>query len=234
MPNGPPLPNVLPKGWKKEEIVRTKGITSGLVYVVYVPNPAAIELAGRKFRSKLELQRFFGTKYDMSLLDYKSGKLSQVAWRKQRRIKSLAANNTNYVSAAKYDNYLNLPIRQTASIFKQSVSCITNNHKNEPTPASVLNPPAAATKTTDKPKPVQVGYNLFSTFSWTVFNWSSYAYQLFWELRFNNLRAVDSKLLNQENANINQDLQLNNIPKCNFDNIFSFFTNWNKNWFFKI
>lgn len=191
MPNGPPLPNVLPKGWKKEEIVRTKGITSGLVDVVYVPNPAAIELAGRKFRSKLELQRFFGTKYDMSLLDYKSGKLSQVAWRKQRRIKSLAANNTNYVSAAKYDNYLNLPIRQTASIFKQSVSCITNNHKNEPTPASVLNPPAAATKTTDKPKPVQ----------------------LFWELRFNNLRAVDSKLLNQENANINQDLQLNNIPK---------------------
>ena len=139
MPNGPPLPNVLPKGWKKEELVRTKGITSGLVDVVYVPNPAATELAGRKFRSKLE---------------------------QQRRIKSLAANNTNYVSAAKYDNYLNLPIRQTASIFKQSVSCITNNHKNEPTPASVLNPPAAAAKTTDKPKPVQVGRPfLFKTFS---------------------------------------------------------------------
>jgi hypothetical protein len=63
---------------------------------------------GRKFRNKLDLHRFFGDKYDMSLLDYKSGKVSQIAWRKQRRLKSMA---TNIASACKYDNYLNLKIR---------------------------------------------------------------------------------------------------------------------------
>lgn len=185
---GPPLPNVLPKGWKKEEIVRKRGITAGLVDVVYVPSPSTTDLeTGKKFRSKLELQRYFGNRYDMSLLDYRSGKLSQVNWRKQRRMKSLAVNNTNYASAAKYDNYLNLPIRQTASIFKQSVSYITNNHRNEPTPASALT--TTANKSNEKPKPTQ----------------------LFWELRFNKLKANDTRLLNQEN--ISQEFELENIPK---------------------
>ena len=163
--NAPPLPQVLPKGWKKEEVVRTRGISSGIVDIVYVPSASSEQatpsLVGRKFRSKLELQRFFGDKYDMSLLDYKSGKVSQVVWRKQRRLKSIAASN-NVASAAKYDTYLNLPIRQTASIFKQPVNVVTNNHRNEPTPASVLNANTGnqqqgGNKPNEKPKPVQVG-----------------------------------------------------------------------------
>ena len=95
----------------------------------------------------------------MSLLDYKSGKVSQIAWRKQRRLKNMA---TNMASACKYDNYLNLPVRQTASIFKQPVSVVTNNHKNDPTPAHVLNANAPVqtgnqnVKPSEKPKPVQV------------------------------------------------------------------------------
>jgi hypothetical protein len=161
--NMPPPPQVLPKGWKKEEVVRTKGISAGIVDVVYAPSAASEAsnpaLMGKKFRNKLELHRFFGDKYDMSLLDYKSGKVSQIAWRKQRRLKSMA---TNIASACKYDNYLNLPIRQTASIFKQPVSVVTNNHKNEPTPAHILNanaPPQTGNtnaKPSEKPKPVQV------------------------------------------------------------------------------
>lgn len=134
-------------------------MSAGIVDVVYVPSAAADLPAGKKFRSKLELHRHFGTRYDMSLLDYRSGKLSQVNWRKVRRNKSLAANNTNYASAAKYDNYLNLPIRQTASIFKQAVTYKTNNHKNEPTPANVLSTPV--NKATDKPKPTQVNRRVF-------------------------------------------------------------------------
>ena len=169
--NAPPLPQVLPKGWKKEEVVRTKGISSGIVDIVYVPSASSEqsnpELVGKKFRNKLELQRFFGDKYDMSLLDYKSGKVSQVVWRKQRRLKNIA-NTNNILSASKYDTYLNLPIRQTASIFKQPVNVITNNHRNEPTPANVLNANAPNqqqagnnnnnnnTKPNEKPKPVQV------------------------------------------------------------------------------
>ena len=157
----PPLPNVLPKGWKREEQVRTKGITSGLVDIVYSPQSISSELTkpdmvGKKYRTKLELQRLIGHKYDMALLDFKTGKISQVIWRKQRRLKQIAANPTNFIQAAKYDSYLNLPIRQTASVFKQPVFYVTNNHKNEPNP-NTANPP---NKNNDKPKPSQVCFFL--------------------------------------------------------------------------
>lgn len=189
-PAGPPVPPVLPKGWKREEVIRTKGISSGIIDVVYAPSASVTDLPpGKKFRSKLELHRYFGNRYDMSLLDYRSGKLSQVNWRKSRRMKSLAMNNTNYASAAKYDNYLNLPIRQTASIFKQSVTYKTNNHKNETPPAHVINPPA--NKTSEKTKPSQ----------------------LFWEMRFNNMRAVDSRHLGEQGTNLVHEFELRNIPK---------------------
>ncbi len=143
--NPQPPPQILPKGWKREEIVRMRGITAGQVDIVYGPTNPNCEFAnkdtiGKKFHTKLELQRIFGEKYDMSLLDFRSGKLSQVALRKQRRVKSQAANPNNYISAAKYDPYLTVPSRQTAGIFKQSVSYVTNNHRNEATPAHILNP----------------------------------------------------------------------------------------------
>jgi hypothetical protein len=159
-PQQPPLPNVLPKGFKREEVVRTKGISAGIVDIVYtatIPpttngsNEEPAAPAKQKFRSKLELHKKIGDKYDMALLDYRTGKISQMVWRKQRRMKSLASTtNTNYASAAKYDVYLNLPIRQTSSVFKQTVSYVTNNHKNEAPPEHVL------TQKTDRPKPVQV------------------------------------------------------------------------------
>lgn len=184
------MPNPLPKGWKRKEVVRTKGISAGIVDVVYTPSPAVTDLpAGKKFKSKLELHRYFGTRYDMALLDYRSGKLSQVNWRKSRRMKSLAMNNTNFASAAKYDNYLNLPIRQTASVFKQSVTVKTNNHKNEPAPSHINNPPG--NKVPERPKPVQ----------------------LFWEIRFNNMRAVDIRHMEPEDQELAHEFELRNIPK---------------------
>lgn len=189
-PAGPPMPNPLPKGWKRQEVVRTKGISAGIVDVVYTPNPAVTDLpSGKKFKSKLELHRYFGNRYDMALLDYRSGKLSQVNWRKSRRMKSLAMNNTNFASASKYDNYLNLPIRQTASVFKQSVTVKTNNHKNEPAPSHIANPPA--NKVPDRPKPIQ----------------------LFWEIRFNNMRAVDTRHMEPEDEELSHEFELRNIPK---------------------
>ena len=167
----PPLPQVLPKGWKREEVVRTNGISSGVVDVVYAPSASSEAahptLVGKKFRTKLELHKFLGDKYDMSLLDYKSGKVSQVVWRKQRRLKSMA---TNMAYASKYDTYLNVPIRQTASIFKQPVNVVTNNHKNEPTPAHLNanlpnNNGTNGGKPNEKPKPVQVWQKESSLFA---------------------------------------------------------------------
>jgi hypothetical protein len=163
----------------------------------------------------LELQRFFGDKYDMSLLDYKSGKISQVVWRKQRRLKSMA---TNITSAAKYDTYLNLPVRQTASIFKQPVNVVTNNHKNEPTPASVLNANVAVSSAN------QPGNNNVNNTNNAKPSEKSKPVQLFWELRFDNLKATDPNLLEdisdglvQQDSSlssmIQQELELSKIAK---------------------
>ena len=142
--NQVPLPPVIPKGWKREEIVRTKGITAGLSDTYYVCSSERSELSkpglvGKKFKSKVELSKIFGEKYNTSLLDFKRGKISQLAYRKHKRNKNLQANPQNFASVAKYDNYLTLPTRQTASIIKQSVSYVTNNHRNEETPNVVSN-----------------------------------------------------------------------------------------------
>jgi hypothetical protein len=165
-PQAPPPPPVLPKGWKKEEIVKTKGILSGLVDIVYGPGSncdQSTDLNGRKFKSKVELQRFFGEKYDMALLDWKTGKISQAVWRKQRRMKSIAANPNNFASACKYDTYLNIPIRHTSSLAKQPVYCVTNNHRNDPAPAHISNQNNNTNNNNqnnqnkmEKPKPIQV------------------------------------------------------------------------------
>ena len=175
-----PLPPVLPKGWKKEEIIRTKGITSGLVDIVYVANEkseyGSKDIIGKKFKTKLELNKIFGDKYDLSLLDFKRGKISQNAYRKYKRNKNLLANPSNYLSASKYDQYLNLPSRQTASIFKQSVHYVNNNHKNDQVPSIILsyskdtsqnqtalqsltqNQLNVLNKNLDKSKPIQVRF----------------------------------------------------------------------------
>ena len=188
-PQAPPPPPVLPKGWKREEIVRTKGISAGITDVVYVPSANSEHsqgVVGKKFRSKLELQRHFGNKFDVSLLDFRRGKASQIAWRKQRRLKSIQANPSNYQVASKYDYYLNLPARQTVSIFKQPVVTLTNQ-KNDPTPAHVLNGPNTKS---DKSMPTQ----------------------LFWELRFKGMRPVDSSLLNLDG--LTHELESTKLSKC--------------------
>jgi type II secretory pathway pseudopilin PulG len=194
-PMQPPLPPVLPKGWKKEEVMRKNGISSGIFDIVYVPPPppsatsgatpaaiaAATELRKRRFRSKLEMQRHFGSRYDMSLLDFRSGKLSQVVWRKQRRLKSIQAalnapnptSANNYLTAAKYDNYLNVPIRSTASIFKQPVSLVTNNHKNDPVPESIIDNPSV-NKNNDRAKPCQVILAINLIFSEILINLNTF------------------------------------------------------------
>ena len=196
-----------------------RGIMAGMVKIAYGPTGTNIELAskatlGRKFRTKLELQRAVGEKYDMSLLDWRTGKLSHVAYRKQKRVKGLAANPTNYASVAKYDPCLTVPSRQTASIFKQPVSVHTSggNSRNEPTPSYILNPSTllgnqsaavqqltqsqmvALSKSLDRPKPTQ----------------------LFWELRFGEMRAIEADLPDD----VRFELELENVPKCNLINFF--------------
>lgn len=167
--------NPLPKGWRREEVVKKTGIRAGKVDIIYVSND------GKKFKNKLEMQRYLGDKHDMSLLDYNTGKVSSLAIRKQKRLKNPTYQNKPF----KLDNYLNLPIRQTASIFKQPVNVVTN-YKNEPAKIDQQ----TQLKFAEKLKPVQ----------------------LFWELRFNSMKAVDPMALK---AGIDDEMEVENFKTLN-------------------
>jgi len=100
----------LPRGWKRTEVIRksVSGISKGGMDVFYVsPN-------GRKFRTKPELSRYLGDKVDLSNFDFRTGKTTVTSLRKRVR----------------HDVSLNLPIRQTASIFKQPVTMVRSHGKS--------------------------------------------------------------------------------------------------------
>ncbi|XP_064619431.1 methyl-CpG-binding domain protein 2-like isoform X2 [Lineus longissimus] len=90
----------LPKGWKREEVIRKCGLSAGKTDVYYYsPN-------GTKIRSKPQLARSLGESFDLSAFDFRTGKIISNPLRKRIR----------------HDAALALPIRQTASIFKQPVT----------------------------------------------------------------------------------------------------------------
>ncbi|RNA28699.1 Methyl- -binding domain 2 [Brachionus plicatilis] len=213
-----PLPNVLPKGWKKEEKIRTKGITAGLSDISYVCTSDKSELAkpgiaGKKFKSKVELNRIFGEKYDTSLLDFKRGKISQLAYRKFRRNKNLQANPQNFLSLAKYDNCLTLPTRQTGSIIKQTVSFVTNNHKNEETPNVVSNFQTYA----NNPNSLQsLSQNQINVLSKNLEKCKPN--QLFWEFHFSNLNSKSAHLIEMQDE-IKDDYKIDLFNKLKNVNV---------------
>ncbi|XP_061163663.1 methyl-CpG-binding domain protein 2-like isoform X2 [Saccostrea echinata] len=96
----------LPPGWKREEVVRKSGLSAGKTDVYYISPD------GKKIRSKPQLARQLGEQFDLSAFDFRSGRINHSQLRKRMR----------------HDGTLVLPIRQTASIFKQPVTVI---HREE-------------------------------------------------------------------------------------------------------
>ncbi|XP_015705923.1 methyl-CpG-binding domain protein 2-like isoform X4 [Coturnix japonica] len=83
---------------------------------------------GKKFRSKPQLARYLGNAVDLSCFDFRTGKMmpSKLQKNKQRlRGDAMQANK------GKPDLNTALPIRQTASIFKQPVTKVTNHPDNK-------------------------------------------------------------------------------------------------------
>ncbi|XP_077202913.1 methyl-CpG-binding domain protein 2 [Paroedura picta] len=112
----------LPPGWKKEEVIRKSGLSAGKSDVYY------FSPSGKKFRSKPQLARYLGNTVDLSSFDFRTGKMmpSKLQKNKQRlRNDSLSQNK------GKPDLNTTLPIRQTASIFKQPVTKVTNHPSNK-------------------------------------------------------------------------------------------------------
>jgi hypothetical protein len=77
---------LLPKGWRREEIAGRRGLNAHKYDVIYYsPN-------GQKFTTKAQMQRFFGPTLDLSVFDFRSGRLNLLALKredKRNRNKSL-------------------------------------------------------------------------------------------------------------------------------------------------
>ncbi|KAJ6662944.1 hypothetical protein lerEdw1_010765, partial [Lerista edwardsae] len=84
--------------------------------------------SGKKFRSKPQLARYLGNTVDLSSFDFRTGKMmpSKLQKNKQR-----LRNDSLNQNKGKPDLNTTLPIRQTASIFKQPVTKVTNHPSNK-------------------------------------------------------------------------------------------------------
>lgn len=106
----------LPSGWCREEVTRKSGLSAGKTDVYYFSPD------GKKFRSKPQLSRALGDAVDLSSFDFRNGKALPNAVRKHKRKASVQELPKGFRS----DSSLALPIRQTASIFKQPVTVVRN------------------------------------------------------------------------------------------------------------
>ncbi|XP_076977416.1 methyl-CpG-binding domain protein 3 isoform X2 [Tamandua tetradactyla] len=89
--------------------------------------------SGKKFRSKPQLARYLGGSMDLSAFDFRTGRMLMSKMNKSRQRVRYDAASQAKVSQAQGKPDLNtaLPVRQTASIFKQPVTKITNHPSNK-------------------------------------------------------------------------------------------------------
>ncbi|XP_036702437.1 methyl-CpG-binding domain protein 3 isoform X1 [Balaenoptera musculus] len=112
----------LPQGWEREEVPRRSGLSAGHRDVFYY-SPS-----GKKFRSKPQLARYLGGSMDLSTFDFRTGKMLMGKMNKSRQ--RVRYDSPSQVKG-KPDLNTALPVRQTASIFKQPVTKITNHPSNK-------------------------------------------------------------------------------------------------------
>ncbi|XP_046543068.1 methyl-CpG-binding domain protein 2-like [Haliotis rubra] len=112
----------LPSGWKREEVVRKSGLSAGKTDVYYYSPD------GKKIRSKPQLARIIGDALDLSAFDFRTGRIIYSAVRKSKRMKG---SSYDFARGLRHDASLVLPIRQTASIFKQPVTVIRNRPESQ-------------------------------------------------------------------------------------------------------
>ncbi|XP_027709088.1 methyl-CpG-binding domain protein 3 isoform X3 [Vombatus ursinus] len=84
--------------------------------------------SGKKFRSKPQLARYLGSSADLSTFDFRTGRMLMSKMSKNRQRMRYDCSNQ---AKGKPDLNTALPVRQTASIFKQPVTKITNHPSNK-------------------------------------------------------------------------------------------------------
>ncbi|XP_074473498.1 methyl-CpG-binding domain protein 2 [Sebastes fasciatus] len=113
----------LPPGWKKEEVIRKSGLSAGKSDVYYY-SPS-----GKKFRSKPQLSRYLGNTVDLGCFDFRTGKIMPGKLHKNKQ--RFRHDPLSSAKGGKPDLNTSLPIRQTASIFKQPVTKVTSHPGNK-------------------------------------------------------------------------------------------------------
>ncbi|KAI2796456.1 Methyl-CpG-binding domain protein 2 [Blomia tropicalis] len=111
----------LPDGWRREEIKRPNGLSSGKVEVCY------ISPSGRKILSKAELAQYLGHNVDLSTFDWNTGRINSALIRKSKR--SGKTGLYDYKSL-KHDPSLTAPVRRSPFIFKKPVTIIRSQSKS--------------------------------------------------------------------------------------------------------
>uniref|UniRef100_UPI00358E4316 methyl-CpG-binding domain protein 2-like isoform X1 n=1 Tax=Myxine glutinosa TaxID=7769 RepID=UPI00358E4316 len=127
----------LPSGWTREEVTRKSGLSAGKLDIYYY-SPA-----GKKFRSKPQLTRALDGTIDLTSFDFRTG--CMIARKQKNKHKLRGEGPASNKSASQSTLHLGttIPIRQTASIFKQQITKVTNHPDNKvkPDPQKVLEPP---------------------------------------------------------------------------------------------
>ncbi|XP_076880580.1 methyl-CpG-binding domain protein 3b isoform X3 [Brachyhypopomus gauderio] len=126
------------KSWRGKEVRKrrkSRGAREGRRVVCLVCDPVKknkeggqVVPTGKKFRSKPQLARYLGNSMDLSSFDFRTGKMLMSKLNKNRQ--RLRYDN-NSQTKGKPDLNTSLPVRQTASIFKQPVTKVTNHPSNK-------------------------------------------------------------------------------------------------------
>ncbi|XP_003745129.1 methyl-CpG-binding domain protein 2 [Galendromus occidentalis] len=115
---------LLPKGWRREEQARKLGLSAGKVDVSYYGPD------GQRYRNKQQLVKALGKFVDLSAFDFRTGKINPALVRKSKQNKQKGYPIYEYLRGLKPEACLVPPIRQTASIFKQPVTLISNRNES--------------------------------------------------------------------------------------------------------
>nr|XP_040053666.1 methyl-CpG-binding domain protein 2 isoform X1 [Gasterosteus aculeatus aculeatus]XP_040053667.1 methyl-CpG-binding domain protein 2 isoform X1 [Gasterosteus aculeatus aculeatus] len=131
----------LPPGWRKEKVIRKSGLSAGKSDVYYYSPPTlwkrnpkkekkiSNDPSGKKFRSKPQLSRYLGNEVDLGCFDFRTGKM--LPGKMQKNKQRLRHDLLGLAKGGKPDLNTALPIRQTASIFKQPVTKVTSHPSNK-------------------------------------------------------------------------------------------------------
>ncbi|XP_038135538.1 methyl-CpG-binding domain protein 2-like isoform X2 [Cyprinodon tularosa] len=84
---------------------------------------------GKKFRSKPQLARYLGNAVDLACFDFRTGKM--MPGKLQKNKQKFRHDALSLAKGGKPDLNTALPIRQTASIFKQPVTKVTSHPGNK-------------------------------------------------------------------------------------------------------